>query len=190
MQNKRSGFTLIELLVVVLIIGILASVALPQYKKAVRKARFSEVATTFNAISKGIDAYLLENDGYPSSSVVFSGTTKTATLDIQIPCSTEGGNTCNTKVGSWHYNCSSTACSITLSTTSNADGTTGNKWLGEDTIAWNKTGQGPFSLLPMAGSGPGGNAFPDICRWWGGLYGKNRIVGILGEIDSSCNAYL
>ena len=62
MVNKHA-FTLIELLVVVLIIGILASVALPQYQKAVDRARAVEAWTTLDAINKAIKIYEMEHDG-------------------------------------------------------------------------------------------------------------------------------
>lgn len=57
----KRGFTLIELLVVVLIIGILSSVALPQYTKAVRKARIVEARTILSSLIKAEDLYILEN---------------------------------------------------------------------------------------------------------------------------------
>ena len=61
MKNKRKGFTLIELLVVVLIIGILAAIALPQYQKAVFKARSAEALTMLSYMQRQVDLYLLQN---------------------------------------------------------------------------------------------------------------------------------
>lgn len=74
MKNRNScieGFTLIELLVVVLIIGILASIALPQYQKAVEKARSAEAVSHFSTMKKQIDLFLLANGGHPSSTTYY-----------------------------------------------------------------------------------------------------------------------
>lgn len=63
-MKKNAGFTLIELLVVVLIIGILSSIALPQYEVAVAKSRFVGLLTAGKAIADAENLYYLANNQY------------------------------------------------------------------------------------------------------------------------------
>ncbi len=90
MNNK--GFTLIELLVVVLIIGILAAIALPQYMKAVEKSRASEALTLLGNLANAEHIYNMSQGTY---------TEDLAALDITLPCvSGKFVNTNNFKIES------------------------------------------------------------------------------------------
>ncbi len=60
----NGGFTLIELLVVVLIIGLLAAVALPQYNKAVKRAKGREIYVALAALEKAQADYYLTYGTY------------------------------------------------------------------------------------------------------------------------------
>lgn len=61
------AFTLIELLVVVLIVGILAAVALPQYQKAVEKSRATQAITLLKSVYTAAKAYQLANGEWPAT---------------------------------------------------------------------------------------------------------------------------
>lgn len=82
---QKCGFTLIELLVVVLIIGILSAVALPQYRKAVLKARAAEGITLLYSIEKAEDVYFMANGQY---------TADLEALDLDLPKFRCGTNLC------------------------------------------------------------------------------------------------
>ena len=63
-QRCKKGFTLIEMLVVVLIIGILAGIALPQYQMAVTKAKVASILPLMRRWHDAIMEYKLQHDDY------------------------------------------------------------------------------------------------------------------------------
>ncbi len=75
-HRANAGFTLIELLVVVLIIGILAAIAVPQYFKVVEKGRFSEATSCFSTLKGAQERYYLKYNTYTNTS---------AQLDVTCP---------------------------------------------------------------------------------------------------------
>ena len=63
-MKRKKGFTLIELLIVVIIIGVLATIAIPQFTKATERSKAAEAYMTIGNIRTQEAIYYAENSEY------------------------------------------------------------------------------------------------------------------------------
>jgi len=88
-MNKKFGFTLIELLTVVVILGILTSIALPQYRKAIQRAEASNALINLKTIFDSAKRFQSTSSQWPTS---FTG------LDVDLLDISDNGT-----VGEFQY---------------------------------------------------------------------------------------
>lgn len=95
-MNK--GFTLVEILIAVLIMGILVTMAVPQYEKAIEKSRLAEVRTMlkrmYDAKQRVLDnmeqsTYTTSLFGFENLDFAIACTTSTSENGHQVTCGTD-----------------------------------------------------------------------------------------------------
>ena len=79
---KYKGFTLIEVLIVIIIIGILATLLLPQIGGMAERARIAEAKSTLGAMRSALMVYYMENDTFPTAAAANIGAIELLLGDI------------------------------------------------------------------------------------------------------------
>lgn len=125
-QPAQAGFSLVELMVVMLIMGILAAIAMPQYNEHLLKGKLTEAASLLSDLQLRQEQYYQDNRAY------LHGMTPRAAGSYFTATS------CVTANGGQTYVCTATAPALNYSftvnetgakTTTTPTGTTASCWL-------------------------------------------------------------
>lgn len=105
-MQKKTGFTIIELLIVVIIIGVLATIAVPQFTKAVEKTKLSKGMNMLGLMKKAQAMYYAENDSYANVTGAGDVDRLTEYVDAIVAADKD-----------WTYNCTGTESMYSCSAT-------------------------------------------------------------------------
>jgi len=87
--KNRSGFTLLEIIIVIIIVGVLASLALPRFFRTVEFSRSTEALSGMSAIRQSLErCYLMNSGTYVGCTL--DDAANVNTLDLQSPGTSPG----------------------------------------------------------------------------------------------------
>jgi prepilin-type N-terminal cleavage/methylation domain-containing protein len=89
-RSRSAGFTLIELLIVVVIVGILAAVAIPQFTSTKGKAYISAMKSDLRNLATAEESYFYYHDVYIED-LALLGVRPSANVDLKVEEATGGG---------------------------------------------------------------------------------------------------
>ena len=160
---KNKVFTLIELLVAILIIGILAAIAFPQYQGAVDKAKFSALMNITRALADANEGFYLLHNYYSENY---------NELDIDIPAGSIAGHTAHFDWGYCYLSSESVLCYD-------------DKINSELSIYYKQSKNYPDHIFCNALTTEENSRSDRLCRHFGKFYRENNCRG-----GVSCRMYI